>query len=985
VYDFIENYGGSLSDEVTIIESDVQVTLIPDSQPGETEKIGDNWVLNGMYAPKSNSQSNGRLLVGDVLTVQQLIDLAVVQSAGDACLALARYVEGYFPSLTDTTTTYRTAFRERVRQKTGITIDSIHGGVDTTNFNARSMAEFTRKFVVDFPQILLVTKQTNVTITVNNPTNEAANGRIISFNHGNPVMNVNGVNGFKGGRLGTQDDGRTPLNAGVTYSSTSPRAFTNYVVTAGRDGVNIIVVALHADWHSDWQSTETPLAQDLAVLIEYGFNPRRQVGGQSWGFTAGGATNVHAELLALASHIVSKPEYSNVFPWFIWGTNIPEYSGSLRTERGIALMTTDGIPVPGGSIYTHLMQPVRESLPLVIGPANMQQTHIDAIRNAAFPNGFAGAANTVNLGEHPSQGSRALTPFQINNHNWHAWVRRLPDAWFAELGVQPLNSLNRDTMSGGTALGHSLYAPDVIFGKITAALPVFNGEQDDRFTSRMTTQELARWNNLTEYQKNVARTALVRGNYHYGTAGYSGFLTRNPRVVGFYTLLAMAITEHEQTVRQMVIDLGYPTGRNWGTTDDRGRITQTIQRVGEILGIPQTEMQVYITAIGVTDGNLPQSWIYPLPMYLGGKINFEYSVEQSGGSVSSGPSLGPPQGGNAPFIGCCPCRGGGVGGSINTNSFWNQLRPGFVSHSGIQIGSYVEHFPFVTNQTERDALMNLIAVRDSNNQWVVNTALNRTHLQRLFPELTIYFGNGSGTSTIAQERTRRNNILAPTLQLIVGECGVGAHDPDVCKGQGQDCRQVFRVPSGHRTPVTFPGYDVEFHRKDNILGSYHRSFSSAIAPLMEQMFAEIHALEAERHAVGDFNSIMPIGGNSTNISRANSSNSHPRGAAIDINVASNMAKGGSGNVGSHWEPFRNANDKANWIENWTSPRNANAILQATNSWNHPIRVGSDGSRYDPMSMHPEYAIVTVFIKYGFDWGIWAPSNWDYMHFSYRGG
>jgi D-alanyl-D-alanine carboxypeptidase len=260
VYHYISNNPDkSLTDMITIRESDAQVVNFNN---------GRHHYGNSIYA-KERAQSNARLLAGDRLSVDDLLTLVIMPSAGDACLALANYVSGSNRAFLDY---MQTVAREQIGIE--MRLNSVHGGTLTVNSNSPNGGRFTpggaallaAALLRDYgPEVLEKTELMTFSVTVR--------GRTIEYRSSNPLMfeadgeaPVEGVTGMKAGRLGTLPDG-------VTRDPNIPNsdAFANYILTATRDGETIIVVVMEHPWISNWTGENHGLRKDLAALVEYGF------------------------------------------------------------------------------------------------------------------------------------------------------------------------------------------------------------------------------------------------------------------------------------------------------------------------------------------------------------------------------------------------------------------------------------------------------------------------------------------------------------------------------------------------------------------------------------------------------------------------------------------------------------------------------------------------------------------------------------------
>jgi len=250
----------SLSDIITIRESDAQVV---------NYNNGNYHYGNGIYA-KDRAQSNARLLAGDSLSVDDLLTLVIMPSAGDACLALANYVSGSTRAFLDY---MQTVAKEQIG--IDMRLNSVHGGTLSTNTNSPNGGRFTPRGAASLAaallkdygqQVLAKTELLTFSVTVRGRTIEYTSSNPLRFEaEGQPASP--GVTGMKAGRLGTLPDGVT-RDPGTSNSN----AFANYILTATRNGETIIVVLMEHPWISNWTGENHGLRQELVTLVEYGFS-----------------------------------------------------------------------------------------------------------------------------------------------------------------------------------------------------------------------------------------------------------------------------------------------------------------------------------------------------------------------------------------------------------------------------------------------------------------------------------------------------------------------------------------------------------------------------------------------------------------------------------------------------------------------------------------------------------------------------------------
>ena len=261
VYHYIStNPDKNLTDIITIRDSDAQVV--------NTNNGGYHYG-NGIYA-KQRAQSNARLLAGDSLSVDDLLTLVIMPSAGDACLALANYVSGSNRAFLD-------YMQVVAKEQIGIEmrLNSVHGGTLSVNTNSPNGGKFTPRgaallaaaLLRDYgSQVLAKTELMTFSVTVRGRTIEYSTSNPLRYEaEGQPV--VPGVTGMKAGRLGTLPDGVTR-----DPNTSDSNAFANYILTATRNGETIIVVTMEHPWISNWTGENHTLRQDLVTLVEHGFS-----------------------------------------------------------------------------------------------------------------------------------------------------------------------------------------------------------------------------------------------------------------------------------------------------------------------------------------------------------------------------------------------------------------------------------------------------------------------------------------------------------------------------------------------------------------------------------------------------------------------------------------------------------------------------------------------------------------------------------------
>ena len=170
--------------------------------------------------------TNVPLSLGVEYSVAELIDAAVVVSAGGATLALAELVAGSVDNFLE-------LMNNRIEEwGADALFFSTIGGTTHTRMTARTMGVITRNFIMRFPEILEVTAK-----------------RTISFaGRSSPTTNrllddYEGLDGFKTG--------------------TSMESLECFAGTAERDGVRIITVVMGSNWNHRFRDTR--------ILLDYGF------------------------------------------------------------------------------------------------------------------------------------------------------------------------------------------------------------------------------------------------------------------------------------------------------------------------------------------------------------------------------------------------------------------------------------------------------------------------------------------------------------------------------------------------------------------------------------------------------------------------------------------------------------------------------------------------------------------------------------------
>ena len=188
-------------------------TLVPISQ----------YVYNYSRTP---GETNVPLMMNIQYTVDELLDVIVVMSAGGACAALAELIAG------TTRAFYRLMNAKAEEWGIDAVFYSVSGGVDYTQMTPRAMATITRNMLLDYPEVLEKTSMSTVNFR----------GRVIPST--NLLLGVyEGIDGFKTG--------------------THPGTRANFSGTAKRGDIRIISVTMG--------SSSSGRFPDTTILLDYGF------------------------------------------------------------------------------------------------------------------------------------------------------------------------------------------------------------------------------------------------------------------------------------------------------------------------------------------------------------------------------------------------------------------------------------------------------------------------------------------------------------------------------------------------------------------------------------------------------------------------------------------------------------------------------------------------------------------------------------------
>jgi len=170
--------------------------------------------------------TNVQLPLGSAYTVRELLDIVIVCSAGAATIALGEGIFGSEEILIS-------KMNEKIKELgiAGGFYDS-WGGSPNNRISARGMAEFTRAFIKEYPDILELTSQRIVTFDEKD------------YRSTNPLLrSYDGMDGFKTG-----------------FTRPAGWCFTG---TAERDGLRIITVTMGSE-----QGYRFP---DTVILMDHGF------------------------------------------------------------------------------------------------------------------------------------------------------------------------------------------------------------------------------------------------------------------------------------------------------------------------------------------------------------------------------------------------------------------------------------------------------------------------------------------------------------------------------------------------------------------------------------------------------------------------------------------------------------------------------------------------------------------------------------------
>jgi len=181
---------------------------------------------NAFNASRTPGETNVALMRNVEYTVDELLDVIVVMSAGGACTALAELIAG------TTRAFHRIMNAKAAEWGIDAVFNSVSGGVNFTQMTPRAMAELARHMIMDFPEVLEKTSMPTVTFR----------GRTIPST--NLLLGIyEGIDGLKTG----------------THSGTR----ANFTGTAQRGDIRIISVTMG--------SSGSGRFNDTRILLDYGF------------------------------------------------------------------------------------------------------------------------------------------------------------------------------------------------------------------------------------------------------------------------------------------------------------------------------------------------------------------------------------------------------------------------------------------------------------------------------------------------------------------------------------------------------------------------------------------------------------------------------------------------------------------------------------------------------------------------------------------
>lgn len=218
----------------------------------ENCKLSDTAVVshNAVFSIPSG-YSTASLVEGEVLTIEQLLNVLLIPSANDAAVVLAEHIAGSVESFSDMMNAK--AVELGCLNTHFVNPNGIH---NENHYSTAYDLALIGKYAMQFPTFKEISSKTRYTLPITNAYSKE--DRI--FNTTNDLIKPNYSS--------------SPTNYYYKYATSGKTGYTDpagqcIVATATKDNVSLIAVTLHGDFTEDNLSQR---ALDCKALFEYGFN-----------------------------------------------------------------------------------------------------------------------------------------------------------------------------------------------------------------------------------------------------------------------------------------------------------------------------------------------------------------------------------------------------------------------------------------------------------------------------------------------------------------------------------------------------------------------------------------------------------------------------------------------------------------------------------------------------------------------------------------
>lgn len=218
----------------------------------ENCKLSDTAVVshNAVFSIPSG-YSTASLVEGEVLTIEQLLNVLLIPSANDAAVVLAEHIAGSVEAFSDMMNSK--AVELGCLNTHFVNPNGIH---NENHYSTAYDLALIGKYAMQFPTFKEISSKTRYTLPITNAYSKE--DRI--FNTTNDLIKPN--------------DSSSPTNYYYKYATGGKTGYTDpagqcIVATATKDNISLIAVTLHGDFTEDNLSQR---ALDCKALFEYGFN-----------------------------------------------------------------------------------------------------------------------------------------------------------------------------------------------------------------------------------------------------------------------------------------------------------------------------------------------------------------------------------------------------------------------------------------------------------------------------------------------------------------------------------------------------------------------------------------------------------------------------------------------------------------------------------------------------------------------------------------